>query len=347
MVQQELIKGTIFDIQGFSVHDGPGCRTLIFFKGCSLECEWCSNPEGISHFPEPLYRDTKCISDGLCIAACPHAAITISEENAGNRLIFNRRMCAKCHTHACVKACCSGALNIGGYEISTEDLYVRISRDRSYWGPHGGITLTGGEPFVQPAFALEFLKRCYDGYIHTAVETCGNVPWKNYEEALPYIDWVFFDLKTLNESAIDHVTSSPASQIPNFQTSKLPNSPASQPVKINSSRSGVSPVPRILENASHLSSAFNGRLIFRLPLIPGFNDDPENICETARFILSTGRKEINILPLHHMGREKYNLVGKNYYTSDFQIPGKDELQKIASCFTSQGITCYIGSETPF
>lgn len=318
MGHPELMMGTIFDIQGFSVHDGPGCRTLIFFKGCSLECEWCSNPEGISHFPEPLYRDTKCISDGLCIAACPHAAITISDENDGNRLFFNRRMCAKCHTHECVKACCSGALNIGGYEITPADLYARISRDRPYWGANGGITLTGGEPFVQPEFALEFLKRCYDGFIHTAVETCGNVPWKNYEESLSYIDWVFFDLKTLDQSAIGHITSST-----------------------------VSPISRILDNARRLASVFNGRLIFRLPLIPGFNDDPENISETARFILSTGRKEINILPLHHMGREKYNLVGKNYYTSDFQIPVKEELQQIASIFTSQGITCYIGSETPF
>ncbi len=318
MVHPELIMGTIFDIQGFSVHDGPGCRTLIFFKGCSMECAWCSNPEGIFPYPEPLYRDSKCISDGLCVAACPHEAITVSEHNEGNRLIFNRKICAGCNTRDCMKACCSGALNIGGYEISAEDLYARISRDRSYWGASGGITLTGGEPFVQPEFAFELLKRCYDGYIHTAVETCGNVPWKNYEKALTYIDWIFFDLKTLHESAIDHITSST-----------------------------VSPIPRVLDNARRLAAEFSGRMIFRLPLIPGFNDDPENISETARFILSTGRKEINILPLHHMGREKYNLVGKNYYTSGFQIPGKDELEKIASVFESRGVTCYIGGETPF
>jgi pyruvate formate lyase activating enzyme len=331
MVQPKLTRGHIFDIQGFSVHDGPGCRTLIFFKGCSLECSWCSNPEGISYFPEPLYRDSRCTFDGLCVNACPHTAISISKKGDCDQLTFDREICAKCNTYDCAKACCSGALNIGGYEISVEDLYTRINRDRQYWGEGGGITLTGGEPFAQPEFARDLLKRCYDAYIHTTAETCGNVPWKNFEIALPYIDWIFYDLKTLVDSRSHYLT---GSHVPLFTCS-----PAHQFTR--------SPVSQILDNARRIAKEFPGRMIFRLPVIPGFNDGPENINETARFIQSTGRNEINILPLHHLGREKYSLLGKKYYTSDFNIPGKAELQKIASQFEAFGIICYTGSETPF
>jgi glycyl-radical enzyme activating protein len=323
MVRTKLTTGHIFDIQGFSVHDGPGCRTLIFFKGCSLECAWCSNPEGISFHPEPLYRASKCTFDGLCVNACSHAAISVSENGQSDHLVFNRKICAACSDYDCVKACCSGALNTGGYKMSVEDLYLRIDRDRQYWGERGGITLTGGEPFAQPEFAHDLLVRCYDAYIHTAVETCGNVPWNNYKNALPYIDWIFFDLKTLDDTRSNYLSGSAVRQ------------------------AAGSPVALILENARRIAREFSGRLIFRLPVIPGFNDDAENIDQTARFIQSTGRHEINILPLHHLGREKYSLLGKKYYTNDFKIPSKDELHKIAQQFALHGITCYTGSETPF
>ena len=331
MVQTKLTRGHIFDIQGFSVHDGPGCRTLIFFKGCSLECTWCSNPEGISFFPEPLYRETKCTFDGLCMHACPAGAISMSKNGGGNQLCFDRALCAKCKTHDCARACCSGALSIGGNEITVNDLYARIGRDRQYWGAGGGITLTGGEPFAQPEFAGDFLERCYEAFIHTAVETCGNVPWENYEKALPYLDWIFYDLKTMNESRscqLNHPLVHPATCPPAHLSTRPP-------------------LLQILSNARRLASKFPGRLIFRLPLIPGFNDDEHNISETGRFIQSTGRNEINILPLHHFGREKYNLLGKPYGMPEVAIPTKEEIKKIADQFIAMGITCYTGSETPF
>jgi len=331
MVQTKLASGHIFDIQGFSVHDGPGCRTLVFFKGCSLECAWCSNPEGRSFLPEPLYRESKCTFDGLCIKSCPHKAISVLKIGDCDQLIFDRGICDTCTTFDCAEACCSGALNIGGYDISAEDLYLRILRDRPYWGEGGGITLTGGEPLAQPEFASNLLKRCYDGYIHTAIETCGNVPWENYEMALPFIDWIFFDLKTLNEDQFIKFTSPVAG---------ITNDKPARPVMASS-------FSRIVENAGRIAKEFPGRLIFRLPVIPGFNDDVANITETAQFILSTGRNEINILPLHHLGREKYNLLGKKYGAWDFKIPGNPELQKIKDQFESQGIACYNGSETPF
>jgi len=311
MVQSELIRGIFFDIQGFSVHDGPGCRTLIFFKGCSLSCAWCCNPEGLNAFPEPLYNASKCVFDELCMQACPNQAIGKN----GQELVFNRNLCRDCTTYNCTKACCSGALRLGGYTLGVEELFTIIQRDRQYWGDEGGITLTGGEPFLQPDFAVQILKRCYDSFIHTAVETCGNVPWDNIERSLNYIDWIFYDLKQIDNRK--HL----------LMASKGNN--------------------LILDNARRLAKVFKGRIIFRMPVIPGFNDDEANIHQLSDFLNSIKKDEINILPVHHLGKEKYNLVGKGYYTDDYRIPAIEDLQKIQSIFQSLGIRCYIGSETPF
>ncbi len=315
MEQSELTGGYIFDIQGFSVHDGPGCRTLIFFKGCPLRCLWCSNPEGIRPYPEPLYKESKCLFDLYCLQACHHQAISVHGGQDNPRIDFEREKCRKCNTYDCVKACLTGALGQGGYFISLTDLYARIERDRLYWGQQGGITLTGGEPFAQPEFAANLLKRCYNALIHTAVETCGEVPWENIEPSLKWLDWIFFDLKHMDEAAHKHLTSS----------------------------SGH----RILENARRLADSFEGRMVFRFPLVPGLNDSDENIRATAGFILSTGRTELNILPVHHLGREKYLLSGQSYKLPGLEMTARDQLITIQNRFTELGVKCYLGSETPF
>ncbi|MCK9219014.1 MAG: glycyl-radical enzyme activating protein [Bacteroidales bacterium] len=311
MDRTKLIHGTLFDIQGFSVHDGPGCRTLIFLKGCSLHCAWCSNPEGISPYPEPLYQISKCTFDGLCIEACPHHAIKQNLEH----LVFDRSLCSTCNTFECTSACCSGALRKGGFQITVDTLFKKITRDRQYWGEGGGITLTGGEPFTQSGFVQALLKRCYETFIHTAVETCGNVPWKNIEPCLPWLDWIFFDLKHIDSKKHKQCTGS---------SNHL-----------------------ILQSAAKLAISFPGRIIFRMPVIPGFNDDSDHIASLCDFILSTGRQEINLLPVHHFGREKYNLLGQTYYTKEFNSIPHLEIERIRSQMEMSGIRCYTGSETPF
>jgi len=311
MVQAELNGGYLFDLPGCSVHDGPGCRTLIFFKGCSLHCSWCSNPEGISPSPEPLYNIGKCNRDLLCVEACPVKAIR--ENEAG--LLFDRVRCAACSTFDCARACCSGALRIGGYHLNVDGLYDKIRRDRQYWGEKGGITLTGGEPFLQPDFASALLKKCFEGFIHTAVETCGNVPWKNIESSLSWLDWIFFDLKhmdpEIHRSATGH-------------SNKL-----------------------IFENVKRLAEIFPGRLVFRMPVIPGLNDSDGHIRKMADFILSTGRTEINLLPIHHLGREKYPLTGRIYSMDPEKVMTGEGIRRAWEIFTKAGVTCYLGSDTPF
>lgn len=310
MVSAELT-GILFDIQGFSVHDGPGCRTLIFFKGCPLSCRWCSNPEGKNRFPEPLYSHQKCILDMLCVNACRYQAIT---EKSG-QLTIDRSTCVSCTTFDCTDVCCTGALQRGGYPITVRELYRLIQRDRQYWGSRGGVTLTGGEPFFQPDFAAAILQRCHNAYIHTAAETCGAVPQSWLKPSLLYLDWLFFDLKQMDADLHREWTG-------------------------HSNQ-------RILKNAEWLAARFPGRMVFRMTVVPGYNDHPEHTRRLAGFISSTGRREINLLPLHHLGHGKYLLTGRSYYTNELNVPSQESLFVLRDIFETEGISCYIGSNTPF
>jgi len=308
---KSVTKGFIFDIQGLSVHDGPGCRTLIFLSGCTLNCFWCCNPEGISLKPSVLYYSAKCIICGNCINNCSQNAIRFDNQKP----VISRQYCESCKKQSCIDECYTDALRLGGYEITVSKLYDIIQRDRQFWGSRGGITLTGGEPLLQIDFAKEIISKCYESYIHTAIETCGNIPWKYFQDVISYLDWIFFDLKHLDSQEHKKGTNSDNSLI--------------------------------LENAKKLSKKFKGRLIFRFPLIPNFNDSIENINSIISFIKETGRNEINILPLHHLGREKYQMLQKDYSGKNFPIPINENLRNIKETFIASGIDCFIGNETPY
>lgn len=309
------LKGLVFDVQGFSVHDGPGCRTLIFLKGCTLNCGWCANPEGINPNSQVLYYISHCkAADFSCIDSCPRGSITKSSHGKG--IEINRSECSFCKTLDCVKGCNHDALRISGQNISIDEMMRRIQRDRRYWGSGGGITLTGGEPMLQHEFAVELLRRCHEGYIHTSIETCGQIPWETYEEALPYLDWIFFDLKHMNPDKHKEGTGQPNDLI--------------------------------LKNARRIASTRRKyNLIFRMPVIPGFNDDTENIRATAEFIAETGIKEVNILPIHYLGLSKYDVLGiKCSYNSLVNV-SKEKLTEIQEAFKEHLVECYIGGFTPF
>ncbi len=303
--------GAIFDIQGLSVHDGPGCRTLIFLNGCTLNCAWCSNPEGISTAPSLMHFTSRCIGCGNCMRKCIHDAIHMVD----GKPEISRIQCSICDSHSCVEECYTDALKVVGYRISVSALMSIIRRDRQYWGSQGGITLTGGEPLLQPAFVKDLLAHCYHADIHTAIETCGNVPWKNFEVILPVTDWIFFDLK--HPSSGEHRRGTTAGN------------------------------ELILENALKLAHTFEGRLVFRLPVIPGYNDGEEAIRSLISFLKTTGRNEINILPLHHLGRQKYSNLNREYPWGEIRIPTVEQMGRVEAAFRSAGVACYSGSETPF
>ncbi len=305
------ISGNIFDIQGFSVHDGPGARSLIFMDGCSLNCFWCSNPEGISTSNLPLYYDSKCIACGNCVDSCLHDAIQLQN----NKILINRDICKTCTEHSCVETCYTDALRMSGRSISVNELFTIIQRDRQYWGPNGGITLSGGEPLLQLDFVHALLKKCHDVYIHTAIETCANVPWLYFEKVIAYLDWIFFDIKHSDP-----------------EQHKLGTGAGNE---------------NIINNIRKLNENYKGEIVFRLPLIPTFNDTKENLREIASLIAETKWKIVNILPLHHLGRDKYLHLDKPYKAKDLLTPSQEELKTASTIFEEAGVKCYIGNELPF
>ncbi len=305
MENKKVDGGWVFDIQGFSVHDGPGCRTLIFLKGCTLNCCWCANPEGIEHYPVLMYNPEKCTLDGNCSSSCRLQAIKIKN----GTLSINRNLCRQCNEHSCEKDCYSGALQIAGYFISFEELTRIIKRDRQYWGAEGGITLSGGEPLLQIDFASNILRYCHENYIHTALETCGNVSWKNFEKIIDFTDFIFFDLKHLDSKKHKELTGS---------GNEL-----------------------ILDNCRRLAGSFAKELKIRMVLIPGYNDSREHLLSVAEFLQAIGLSEINLLPLHHLGKRKYFLLQKDYSADNFKNPAAEELLQIKYFFKEQRICCNI------
>lgn len=308
------LKGLIFDIQGFSVHDGPGCRTLIFMKGCPLRCDWCANPEGISPKPQLMYYRSRCKAESFsCVNTCEENALFRAPDNCS--VYIDRGKCNDCNTFECVDGCNYDALRVCGQYINVDKLMRRIRRDRRYWGSGGGVTLTGGEPMLQPEFITELLKQCHERYIHTAIETCGYAPWEDFERVLPYVEWVFFDLKHMD----------------------------SDKHKESTGKSNT----LILENARQIASAGEYKLVFRVPLIPGFNDSEENIKATAEFIAETGRDEVNILPIHYLGISKYSALGLDCRYALREMIPREKLMDIKRIFNEYSIKCYVGSSTPF
>ncbi|MEI6293244.1 MAG: glycyl-radical enzyme activating protein [Methanomicrobiales archaeon] len=305
--------GLLFDLQGFSFHDGPGSRTVVFLKGCPLRCRWCANPEGQDPNRELMFYREQCEKNYSCISSCPDHALTITGE--GLPATIQREHCSLCTDFNCVRACNYRALQVNGFFITVQDLMKKIHRDRHYWGSGGGVTVSGGEPMEQYPFVKKFLSRCFDSYIHTAMETSGHAPWEHFHALLGYLDWVFFDLKCMNDDR---------------------------------HRAGTGISNRlILENAKKMATSWEGRLIFRVPVIPGFNDSRENILATAEFIAETGKNEVNLLPLHHLGMSKYGLLGRAYPCGEVKPPDSTDLRQIEGLFGEYSVECYCGSDTPF
>jgi len=308
--------GLIFDIQGYSVHDGSGCRTLVFLSGCPLRCSWCSNPEGQLLRPRVMYRARKCVHTHYrCVRACPNNAIQ-STDGESPPLRFDRSICDRCDSMDCVRACLNEALQIAGRTCTTDELMRILIRDQGFWGSQGGVTFSGGEPLSQSEFLLAVLRRCRASYIHTAVETSAHADTALLLEMLEWTDWLFIDLKHVDSAA-------------------------------HRAETGVGN-ELILKNLAAVAAAgWDGRLIVRVPIVPGYNDTVENLQATAALMVKLNLKEVNLLPFHRLGHSKYEQLGLNYEYAQVPSPSREALWAHQRIFETTGLQCYIGSETPF
>jgi pyruvate formate lyase activating enzyme len=247
----ESLTANIFKIESLNTHNGPGYRTVVYFKGCPLNCQWCHNPESISPKKEIWVVHQKCIACESCIQVCPVGALSMS----GNGIVVNRNKCTGCQI--CADICPSGAIEKLGETYTVERLFKRILDDKPFLdSSEGGVTLTGGEPATYPEFAQAFLKKCREVGIHTAFDTAGFVSEKVMKMLLPYIDLIFFDIKILDEKMAKIYTGQGTEQI------------------LNSLRT----VKSFIEKHG------TPELQFRTPLIPGATDDSENLRNISAFI---------------------------------------------------------------
>lgn len=288
----------IFDIQRFSIHDGDGIRTVVFFKGCNMKCPWCQNPESMDHRPEIAFYADKCEGNADCVAACPKDAIAIGSETH-----IDRSLCDRCGK--CTEVCVSGALKLIGREYSKEKVMEEILKDKTYYDTSGGgVTFSGGEPTLHADFILEILKECKEHGIHTNIETNGYFKWEKFEPLLPYLDQIFFDLK-IREGEQSKMTTGGNSQV-------------------------------IFSNMDKLIER-NAPVEFRIPLIPEFTTANGNISALAQLLKEKQVEKVHLLPYHSMGEAKAERICSPLHKLDQKPFNTEQLNTFREQFERENI----------
>ena len=294
--------GIIFNIQKFSLNDGFGIRTVVFFKGCPLKCEWCANPESQEIHSQILWDEKKCLHCNSCVRNCP----TNSVKNIDGKIFFDYHTCE--HKNFCVKNCPAHALEVVGEKKSVEEVLQIVMQDLPFYEESGGgVTLSGGESMMQHEFAVELLKALKEKNIHTAIETTGCVSHEIFAEVINFLDLILFDIKHWDEEK-------------------------------HREKTGVSNIPILKNFKFAIDSEKN--ILPRLPVIPNYNNSIDDAKNFVKLLKSVGAKKIQLLPFHQFGENKYNLLGKKYFYKNFKALHADELKDFQKVFLENGIDAF-------
>jgi pyruvate formate lyase activating enzyme len=300
----EEVRGIVFDIQRYSLHDGPGLRTNVFLKGCGLSCRWCSNPEAKNPRPEIAFFHNTCFLCGDCVPVCTESAILLED----GHITWDRLKCNQCGM--CAEVCLSHAFSMIGGEMPAGAVVAEALRDTAFYSGHGGMTLTGGEPTMQPEFAEAVLRLAKTEGLHTAIETCGAVRWDNINRLLPHLDLVLFDVKHVDP-------------------------------EVHRKFTGTSNAV-ILENLRQTAGT-GANLVVRVPLIPGFNADRDSLAGIAEFVQTLQAvREIHVLAYHTLGRAKYRALGLPYELGQHPAMKLEEAEQLAEIFREYGFEVLVG-----
>lgn len=292
------MQGTIFNIQRYSIHDGPGIRTAVFFKGCPLNCWWCHNPEGLDVKPQPMIWPQRCMFCGDCVKVCPKQAVTVDEHGPA----IDRRRCRACGR--CTEVCPTQALEMVGRRITVAELLQEVEKDRVFYDQScGGVTFSGGEPLAQPEFLRACLRGAKKAGLHTVVDTCGHAPPQHVEAIMADVDLFLYDLKHMDTAEHRRLT-------------------------------GVDN-GWILDNLQMLLA--HGRPVrARFPLIPGLNDG-DNVAATGIFLRDIGVKYVHVLPYHGMAVDKYQRLGRESMTAAAQAPPEQIVDEAVARLEQYGL----------
>ena len=295
--------GLVFNVMRFSLHDGPGIRTTVFLKGCPLRCWWCHNPESQSPAPEVIYFAERCVRAGDCVRACPHQALRWDDQ-----LVLDPLRCQRCGE--CASACPAGARELAGRRLTVPELLDEVAKDRVFFDESGGgVTVSGGEPLMQAAFVQAFLEACHVNRVHTVLETCGWADWHVLEKVAGSVDLFLYDLKLLDRERHRHYT-------------------------------GVTN-DRILTNLRRLRER-GSSIVVRVPIVPGGNDGPTDVEALSAFLTPLGLRDIDLLPYHRIGSDKYRRLRLPYRMEGVGPPTLDRMEELATHLRNDGFRVKVG-----